>query len=293
MRHSRFTPYLMIAPATLFFGVYILYPIAHTCVLSAYSWSSLDPQRRFVGLQNYADLLHDPYFGIALKNNLLFIVLSVAVQLPLALLLAVAVGSTTRLHRFLRTMLFGPFIIPIVAVGLIWPAIYNPGFGALNSLLTHLSPTFESRGWLSDPPWAVIYAIILVACWRFTGFHMVVILAGLQAIPEDIYEAGRLDGATGWQAFRRITLPLLRRVIAVDALLIIVGSVKIFDLNWVMTGGGPNHASEVLATYMYTCAFTLDRMGYAAAIATLMLVLTLLGTLVYVRVARGEEVGEL
>ncbi len=293
MRHPRLTPYLMVAPAALFFAVYVLYPIAHTCLLSTYSWSVVTPVKRFVGAANYRELLGDPHFLTALRNNLLFVVLSLAVQLPLALLLAVAVGSATRYHRFLRTLLFGPFIVPIVAVGLIWTAIYNPSFGALNSVLVHLSPAFENRGWLSDPPWAVIYAIIAVSCWRFTGFHMMVLLAGLGAIPEEVYEAARMDGAAGWQTFRRITLPLLRRVIAVDGLLIAVGSVKIFDLNWVMTQGGPNHASEVLATYMYTCGFTEDRMGYAAAIATLMLGLTLIATLVYVGVARGEEVGEL
>lgn len=293
MRHSKLTPYLLVAPAALFFATYVLYPIVSTCVLSAYSWSTVNPVKRFVGLANYERLLGDPHFLTALKNNLLFVVLSIVGQLPLALLLAVAIGSAARRHRLLRTLVFGPFVVPIVAVGLIWTAIYNPSFGALNAILVHLSPAFEHRGWLSDPPWLAIYSIIAVSCWRFTGFHMMVLLAGLQAIPEEFYEAAKIDGATAWQTFRRVTLPLMRRVIAVDALLITVGSVKIFDLNWVMTQGGPNHASEVLATYMYTCGFSNDRMGYAAAIATIMLALTLLATLVYVRFSRGEEVGEL
>lgn len=293
MRHSKLTPYLLVAPAALFFATYVLYPIVSTCVLSAYSWSTVNPVKRFVGLANYERLLGDPHFLTALKNNLLFVVLSIVGQLPLALLLAVAIGSAARRHRLLRTLVFGPFVVPIVAVGLIWTAIYNPSFGALNAILVHLSPAFEHRGWLSDPPWLAIYSIIAVSCWRFTGFHMMVLLAGLQAIPEEFYEAAKIDGATAWQTFRRVTLPLMRRVIAVDALLITVGSVKIFDLNWVMTQGGPNHASEVLATYMYTCGFSNDRMGYAAAIATIMLALTLLATLVYVRFSRGEEAGEL
>jgi raffinose/stachyose/melibiose transport system permease protein len=293
MRDSRLAPYLLVAPAALFFAIYVLYPIVHTCTLSTYAWSTVQPVKQFVGLQNYSRLLGDEHFLTALKNNLLFVVLSIIGQLPLALLLAVLVGSVSRLHRFLRTLFFAPFIVPIVAVGLIWKAIYNPSFGALNAVLVHLSPVFESRSWLSDPSWAVIYAIIFVSCWRFTGFHMMVLLAGLQAIPDELYEAARIDGAGAWQAFRSVTLPLMRRMIAVDALLIAVGSVKIFDLNWVMTQGGPNHASEVLATYMYTCGFSNDRMGYAAAIATVMLLLTLLATLVYVRGTSGEEAGEL
>lgn len=293
MRDRKLTPYLLVAPAAVVFAVYVLYPIAHTCVLSAYSWSAVNPVKRFVGWQNYLELAADAHFLTALKNTLLFVVLSVAVQLPAALLLAVTVGGVARYHRFLRTLFFAPFVLPIVAVGLIWVGIYNPSFGALNSILVRLSPAFENHGWLSDPPWAVIYAIIAVSCWRFTGFHMMVLLAGLQAIPDHIYEAARIDGAGAWQAFRHVTIPLLRRILAVDALLITVGSVKIFDLNWVMTQGGPNHASEVLATYMYSSGFVNDRMGYAAAIATLMLVLTLLATVVYLRVSGGEEVGEL
>ncbi|MGD9519298.1 MAG: carbohydrate ABC transporter permease, partial [Armatimonadota bacterium] len=125
--------------------------------------------------------------------------------------------------------------------------------------------------------------LIAVASWKYLGFHTVVLLAGLQAISDDYYDAARLDGATGWQTFRHVSLPLLRRVIAVDALLIVVGSVKIFDLIWVMTGGGPYHATEVLATYMYYCGFTIDRMGYSAALATVMVVLTMIATVVYLR----------
>jgi len=293
MRDSRLAPYLLVAPAALFFSIYVLYPIVHTCALSLYSWNTFEPAKRFVGLENYTRLLTDEHFHTSLRNNLLFVVLSVIGQLPLALLLAVLVGSAGRLHRFLRTLFFAPFIVPIVAVGLIWTAIYSPTFGALNALLVHIAPALENHSWLSDPPWAVIYAIIFVSCWRFTGFHMMVLLAGLQAIPDELYEAARIDGAGSWQVFRGVTLPLMRRMIAVDALLIAVGSVKIFDLNWVMTQGGPNHASEVLATYMYTCGFGNDRMGYAAAIATVMLLLTLIATIVYVRGTRSEEAGEL
>ncbi len=292
VRSSR-TAYFMAAPALLVFGFYVIYPILHTCVLSAYSWDAAGPQKRYLGLANYTALAHDPFFGIALKNNVLFIVLSLIVQLPLAFLLAVAAGSALRRHRAIRTAFFAPFIMPIVAVGLIWQLIFEPNFGALNTLLrmAHL-PQF-AHGWLGDPPGLAIWSIIAVSNWRFVGYHMMILLAGLQAIPEEFYEAARLDGCTGSQVFRHVTVPLMRRVVLVDALLIAVGSIKIFDLVQVMTGGGPNHASEVLATYMYRTAFTEGRMGYAAAIAVVMLVLTLIATVVYVRVTRGEEVGEL
>ena len=283
----------MAAPALLVFGVYVIYPILHTCVLSAYSWSSIEPQKRFLGLGNYSALLQDPHFHTALRNNVLFIALSLAVQLPLAFLLAVAAGSALRRHRALRTAFFAPFIMPIVAVGLIWQLVFEPNFGALNALLTMLHLPALAHGWLGDPPWLAIFSIIAVSNWRFVGYHMMILLAGLQAIPEEFYEAACLDGCTSRQVFRHVTVPLMKRVLWLDALLIAVGSIKIFDLVQVMTGGGPNNASEVLATYMFRLAFTEDRMGYAAAVAVVMLGLTLIATVFYVRMSRREEVGEL
>ena len=251
----------MAAPALLVFGVYVIYPILHTCVLSAYSWSSIEPQKRFMGLGNYSALMQDPHFHTALRNNVLFIVLSLVVQLPLAFLLAVVAGSALRRHRALRTAFFAPFIMPIVAVGLIWQLVFEPNFGALNALLNMLHLPALAHGWLGDPPWLAIFSIIAVSNWRFVGYHMMILLAGLQSIPEEFYEAARLDGCTGGQVFRHVTVPLMKRVLWVDALLIAVGSIKIFDLVQVMTGGGPTHASEVLATDMFRLAFTEDRMG--------------------------------
>jgi raffinose/stachyose/melibiose transport system permease protein len=204
------------------------------------------------------------------------------------MLLAVGIGSALRRHRVLRSIFFSPLIIPAVAVGLIWTLFYDPNFGALNALLEALHLSGWTAGWLGDPRLATI-CIIVVSCWRYTGFHMMVLLAGLQAIPDELYEAARIDGASAWRSFWHITLPLMKRIVLVDALLITVGSVKIFDLIWVMTGGGPNRASEVLATYMYRSAFSDDRMGYAAAIATVMLVLTLIATVIYLRLQGGGE----
>ena len=288
-RHRPITAWLLVLPAVAVFAFYITYPLIHTVVLSAYSWSALNPARTWQGLGNYAELLRDPTLLTALKNNGWWIVLSLVFQLPLAMLLAVGIGSALRRHRLLRTVFFSPLIVPAVAVGLIWTLFYDPNFGALNSLLEALGLDSLVGGWLGDPRWATV-CIIVVSCWRYTGFHMMILLAGLQAIPDDIYEAARIDGASAWRTFRHITLPLMKRIVLVDALLITVGSVKIFDLIWVMTEGGPNHASEVLATYMYRSAFSDDRMGYAAAIATVMLVLTLIATVIYVRLTgRGEE----
>ncbi len=288
MRHRPLTAWLLALPALAVFAFYITWPLVHTVVLSAYSWSALNPARTFEGLGNYTELARDPVLRTALINNGLWIVLSLVLQLPPAMLLAVGIGSALRRHRILRTVYFSPLIIPAVAVGLIWTLFYDPNFGALNALLEALGLDAWTAGWLGDVRLATP-CIIVVSCWRYTGFHMMILLAGLQAIPDDIYEAALIDGANAWRTFWAITLPLMKRVVLVDALLITVGSVKIFDLIWVMTGGGPNHASEVLATYMYRAAFSDDRMGYSAAIATVMLVLTLIATVIYLRLTRVEE----
>lgn len=299
---TRLQAYLFVLPALAIFATFVLYPMLATLVLGLFSWKAMSPARHWVGLANYAELLGDPVFLTALKNNGLWILLSLAVQLPLALLLAVALNSQVARLRLLRTAFFTPFVLPVVAVALVWWLIYEPNFGLANALLRGgaqaagglltslglLSPEAAKTltvAWLGDERLATL-SIIAVASWRFVGFHTVVLLAGLQAISEDYYDAARLDGATPWQTFRHVTLPLLRRIIAVDALLIVVGSVKVFDLIWVMTGGGPYHATEVLATYMYYCGFTIDRMGYSAAIATIMVVLTMAATAVYLRLTR-------
>jgi raffinose/stachyose/melibiose transport system permease protein len=279
---------MLVLPAAVVFAFYITYPLLHTIVLSAYSWSALNPVRTWQGMGNYVELYHDPVLRVALINNGLWIVLSLVLQLPLAMLLALGIGSALRRHRMLRTLFFSPLIVPAVAVGLIWQLFYEPNFGALNALFEAIGLDGWTAGWLGDPKLATL-CIIIVSSWRYTGFHMMILLAGLQAIPDDIYEAARIDGASAWRTFWHITLPLMKRIVLVDALLITVGSVKIFDLIWVMTEGGPNRASEVLATYMYRTAFSDDRMGYAAAIATVMLVLTLIATVIYVRLTGQEE----
>jgi raffinose/stachyose/melibiose transport system permease protein len=251
----------------------------------------------WIGGANYLELLHDKTFLVCLRNNGVWIAASLVVQLPLALLLAVAVNGSLRRHRLWRTAIFTPFVMPVVAAGLVWLIVYEPNFGMANAVVGAVMK-FLHRGqetgaanpisWLGDRHLATL-SIIFVAWWKYTGFHMIVLLAGLQAISDDYYQAALIDGAGVWKAFRHITLPLMRRVMMVDALLIAVGCVKLFDLIWVMTGGGPYHATEVLATYMYYCGFTIDRMGYSAAVATVMVVLTLAATVVYFRLSGGED----
>ena len=306
---ERLQGYIFVLPALAVFAAVILYPVAATVVLSLFSWKAMSPHRTWVGLANYAALLRDPYFFVCLRNNALWVVVSLAAQLPVALLLAVCLSRGMRRYRLLRGAFFTPFVLPVVAVAIVWWLIAEPNFGLANAALSALAsaalrigsrlglcaapsgPVTVRVAWLGDPRLAT-FSLIAVASWRYIGFHTAVLLAGLQGIDQEYYEAAALDGASGWQRFWHITLPLLRPVIAVDALLIAVGSVKIFDLIWVMTGGGPHHATDVLATYMYYCGFTIDRMGYSCAIATIMAALTLLATVVYLRSGAGRQAFE-
>lgn len=286
MKRTSLTGYLFVLPAVLVFIAYVAYPLLHTVILSSYTWSPVNPIRSFVGAENFARLLADPNFLIAARNNIYFIILSLAIQLPIALLLAIGLNSSLRHHHLLRTIFFAPFVVPVVAVGLVWQLIYEPNFGAFNGLLDAVGLSSVTAGWLGEPHLA-IFAVIAVSCWRYLGFHMMILLAGLQAIPDELYEAARIDGATAWQQLIHIVLPSIRRILLVDALLITVGSVKIFDIVQVMTSGGPGYSSDVLATYMYKSAFTFDQMGYSAAIAVIMLVITLALTVIYVRASNA------
>ncbi len=288
MKRAPLVGYLFVLPALLVFVAFVAYPMVHTIVLSGYSWSPVNPVKVPRGIGNFAELLGDPNFSVAVSNNAYFIILSLAVQLPGALLLAVALNSSLRRHHLLRTVFFAPFVVPVVAVGLVWQLIYEPNFGALNALLDAVGLEHLTRGWLGEPAIA-IFAIIAVSCWRYMGFHAMILLAGMQAIPDNLYEAARIDGASRWQQFIHITIPSLSRILLVDALLITVGSVKIFDIVQVMTGGGPGYSSDVLATFMYKSAFSFDRMGYSAAIAVVMLVLTLALTVIYIRLTGSEQ----
>ncbi len=278
-------PYLFVLPALLFFLVYVLYPILSTCYFSLFHFSALGAHRVFVGLANYLDLVHDTRFWTALRNNIFWIIGSLVIQIPIALILAVALSGTSKLSRALRSIFFSPYVLPPVAVGLIWSLLYDYDFGLLNHGLRAVGLDWLARSWTGDTHIA-IFSLIAVACWRYTGFHMMILLAGVQTIPMELYEAATVDGAGRWAQFRHVTLPLLKPVLAVDALLVVVGSLKVFDIVEVITHGGPNYSSEVLATYMYRSAFFNDRMGLGCAIATIMLLLTIAGTLVHVRLSR-------
>jgi ABC-type sugar transport system permease subunit len=205
------------------------------------------------------------------------------------LLLAMLLWSRPRGFTFFRTVYFMPQVLSSVVVALVWQWIYNPIFGLLNQSLDRVGLESVSRGWLGDPETA-LYAVLVAAIWAEVGFAFVVFLAGLQNVSRDLLEAATIDGANAWQRFRHVTIPQLANVINVIVALELIGGFAVFDIILVMTGGGPNNATEVIATYTYAEAFTQNRVGFAATLSLVMTAITLVASILFLRLReRGES----
>lgn len=218
------------------------------------------------------NLFNDKFFLKALKNNAMLVVGSLIAHLPLALVFGNFIFTKIRGSKFFQSAFFLPSVICGAGVGIMFKMIYNSEFGLVNALLDLLHMPQFKHSWLNEEQ-TVMFAMILVVMWKFVGYHMVIQLAAMRSIPGELYESARIDGATMWQQFTKITLPLIKHVIRIDVVLIITGSLKYFDLIWSMTKGGPNHASEVMATYMYYQGFRTLKFGYASAIGVVLLIL--------------------
>lgn len=266
----------MLAPALLICGVFIFIPAALTIVGSFYAFGLTSTDWEWVGLGNYSRAAADPIFWTALKNNLIIVFGSIALQVGFGTVIAAVLDrGLPRGSTFFRTIIFMPMVISAVAVALIWLIILDPNIGILNALVKSLGLTPPPRGWLGDPDIS-IWVVLVVAAWQYTGFMMVLILAGLQGIPKELYEAASLDGARGLKAFWYITLPAIRNILIVAILITTIGGFKVFDFIFVLTQGGPANATQVLGTYIYLQAFNLTNMGYANAIAVVLLVIAVI-----------------
>ncbi len=284
---TGFIVFLFLAPALFFFTLYIIAPIPVSFFYSLHNWDGIS-QRTFVGLRNWAELIKDPVFWRALRNNVILVVISIAVQLPLGIILAVLLTSGLRFTRLLKTVYFMPYLMSSVAIGMLWRYIYEPNFGLLNMFLEAIGKYHWIQDWLGDPK-IVLYSVINAINWQFTPFYMILFMAALVGIPDELYEAARIDGASGWKAFWQITLPLLWPTVANGAILSLTGSLKYFDLIHVLSGGGPNHASELLATYMYKRSFQHFRMGYGSTIAVALFTIGFILSMIFIQVTRRRE----
>lgn len=279
---------LFVLPGFLIYFCLLLIPIVYTVYISTFRTDLMSPGV-FVGLKNYQNLFNDTTFQTAIKNNLLMVVGSLLAHMPLALLFANFLFHKIKGSSFFQTVFFLPCVICGVAVGLLWSFIYNSEFGLLNTLLRAVGLEQWAQSWLSNPK-AALPCIVVVVMWQYVGYHMVIQLAAMKNIPESLYESAMIDGASGFEQFWHITLPLIKNVLRIDAVLIITGSLKYYDLVAVMTGGGPNHATELLSTYMYYQGFRTLKYGYSATIGVVLLVLCILALVLSNTVFKSEDI---
>ncbi len=280
-------PYTWVAPALVVFFIFTLLPLIVGFWLSFVTWDGIT-SLRWVGFQNYVDVFHDSIFWQAVKHNAIFAVGTVVGKIVLALALAVLLNQALPGRAIFRTALFLPVVLSFVVVGLLWNWIYDYNFGLLNSLLGAVGLASLKEQWLGNQSVA-LGALIVVDIWKWFGFHMVIFLAGLQSIPTELYEAGRIDGASPWDCFWRLTLPLLRPVTMINVTLATLGAFNVFDLVYVMTTGGPAYATNVAMMDIYTQAFQFNRFGYAAAMSFVLLALVSAIALVVLRTLNSER----
>lgn len=282
-RPLRLAPYLFLAPALIWYLIFLVYPMYQSLVISLMDWDGLSANIDYVGLDNYRRLFFaDDTARLALRNNVLWTLGTLLLPTIMGLLLAVALDRKLRGRTFLRAIFYAPAILPLVAVGMIWAWMYNPQFGFINTILREIGLGHLARGWLSVFETA-LPATFITAIWGGVGFPMVLYLAALQAIPQEQYEAAKMDGANARQLFFRITLPWLREAHVIVFSLAVINSFKTFDLIYTMTYGGPGRITQVLGTWMYFNAFQYYHAGYGAAIAWVIAAITLVMAIPYIR----------
>lgn len=291
MQRRRWLTVGWVLPAVILLGLFVYYPIIDNIRLSFYSWSAFSPAPEFVGLQNYRDMVDDAVFWTALKNNVAYAVVSLIFQVALSLVLAAVLEDfvRTRLRSILRSIYFIPSVISITVAGLLFAFIYNPRFGLLNELLGAVGLERWQHSWLGEQATA-IWAIIAMSQWQSIGYTTVLFCVAIQRIPTELYDAARVDGAGRVRAFFHITVPMVREMTTLLIILTVSGAFLLFNEVMVMTAGGPADSSQVLGTWMYRNAFLADNMGYAAAIATLIFVLTLVFAAFQLAVSRRRTV---
>ncbi|PJH91674.1 carbohydrate ABC transporter permease [Bacillus sp. SN1] len=275
VNQNKVIPYLFLVPALVFL-LFVYIPIFENVFLSLFQWSSFSPEKTFIGLKNYVELFHDPVFYQALTNNVLYAVISIVCQVFGGLILAAVLEDklVRKWSPFFRTVFFLPVVISMTVIALLFDFIYNPETGLLNQLLQAIGLDQLTRAWLGDDSTAML-SVIFVSQWQSVGYIAMLYIVSIQKIPDELYEAARLDGAGKIQQFFHITVPQTKEMSFVAVVMTLTGAFTVFNEPYILTGGGPGNASEVLSTFLYKSAFTKDMMGYASAIATVVLIITL------------------
>lgn len=273
----RYTTFalLMMAPALFFYTIFLIIPMLATVAISFTEWSGINfATIRFNGLDNFVQMANDPFFWTALRNTFTFVFFALTVEFGLALITAILLESNMRFAELFRGVYFVPSVLSLTVIGLLFGFILDPTIGLVDPFLKSIGLHGPSLGWLGTPG-VNLFVVIGVHIWRQFGFTMFLVIAGLQSVPGELQEAARLDGATPWQLTTRITLPLIKDVLIIAAVLSMISAMRVFDLMYVMTRGGPYHASETMITYVYALGMggIRTQQGYATAISLVLMIL--------------------
>lgn len=277
MRRTRIVPLIYMAPALLMLALFVYYPLVRNIMNGFYEWNPFTLDRSFVSLDNYTRLFKDPVFFTVLKNNLLYAIISVILQVGLGLVIAAILEDKIfrRFSTFFRTTFFIPVLISMTVIGILFSFIYNPDVGLLNSFLRLIGLDAWTEGWLGNPKTS-IFAVIAVSQWQSIGYTVMLYVLAVQKVPGELYEAATIDGAGKIRTFLSITVPQVKEMTFVLLIYTVTGSFLVFSEVYVLTAGGPSNSSQVFSTYLYQKAFIDNEPGFASAIANVILGITLI-----------------
>jgi raffinose/stachyose/melibiose transport system permease protein len=278
---------VLIGPALVLFAAFVLLPICIAAYYGLFNWTGYGPLSDFTGLHNYKLVLGDPVFRSSLLHNVIIAVLSLVIQLPISIAIALLLNRRMRGASFLRLAVFAPYVVSQATTAVLWLLLLEPG-GFVDQLMKAVGLGGLVQEWLADPT-IVLYTMFVVLTWQFIGFGVILLLAGLQGIPPELREAAAIDGASAWQTTRRITLPLLSPTMRIWIFLSMIGSLQVFDLVWIMTLGGPANASSTMVTYLIFYGFHSLEFGYGSAVAVILFIISFVFAYLYQRFALRRD----
>ena len=279
---------LFLLPGLALYLVFVIAPILQAAHFSLYRWNGLTPLTDFIGLKNYQAAFASSVFWGALGNNVTVIILSLTIQIPFSLALAVLLNRRFRGRAVFRLLFFVPYVLSEAITGIVFRLLLQPG-SVFDAIVKSAGLGSFLTDWLGDTS-IVMFTLFVIITWKYFGFHMIIMLAGLQGIPKELEEAAYIDGADRRQAFRFITLPLLGPTIRVSIFLSVIGALQLFDMVWVTTGGGPVNASNTMAINMFKTGFVKQQMGYGSALAVILFLFALVVALLYQRLVLRRDI---
>ncbi|MEZ5668274.1 MAG: sugar ABC transporter permease [Alphaproteobacteria bacterium] len=277
---------LFLPPALLLFTLFVILPMGEAAYYSVFNWDGYGTPSRFIDYRNYEKLINQRAFHAALINNGLIIVVSLLVQLPLALAMAVILAGKLRGAVAFRLIFFLPYVLAEIAAGLIWRFVYDGDYGLIAEIARWFG--YESAHVLADRTWAIA-AILGVIVWKYFGFHMMIYIAGLQGIPDSLFEAARIDGASRWQTLRYVTLPSLAPTIRLSVFFAVIGSLQLFDLIMPMTRGGPSDSTQTMVTFLYSFGIGRMEIGFGSAVGVVLFVICVAFAFTYKNTAMRHD----